>query len=136
MSFYWNRNMFKRKTPEQLTLAELNAELMKFHRARVKHLQNPYSLNANAMRTLTHAELIAELMKLHRAREKHLHPYSLNANAMRSVMLNGKKNHVPPSSGPDGLKLFHNSNKYSLPGSHKGKVGHSAAASLAHNRRR
>lgn len=45
-----------------------------------------------------------------------------------------KNNYIPPSSGPAGMRLYLNNNRYSTTGAAKGSVGLSAAASRAINR--
>lgn len=57
-------------------------------------------------------------------------PSSWNPSTTRTI----KRNFVPPNSGPAGMRLYLNNNKYSTTGASKGNVGLSAAASRAINR--
>lgn len=57
-------------------------------------------------------------------------PPSWNPYSIKTI----KNNYVPPSSGPAGMRLYLNNNKYSTTGASKGNVGLSAAASRAINR--
>jgi hypothetical protein len=57
-------------------------------------------------------------------------PPSWNPYTTRTI----KRNYVPPSSGPAGMRLYLNNNRYSTTGAAKGSVGLSAAASRAINR--
>ena len=57
-------------------------------------------------------------------------PPSWNPYTTRTI----KRNYVPPASGPAGMRLYLNNNRYSTTGAAKGNVGLSAAASRAINR--
>lgn len=57
-------------------------------------------------------------------------PPSWNPYTTRTI----KRNYVPPFSGPAGMRLYLNNNRYSTTGAAKGSVGLSAAASRAINR--
>ena len=57
-------------------------------------------------------------------------PPSWNPYTTRTI----KRNYVPEASGPAGMRLYLNNNRYSTTGAAKGNVGLSAAASRAINR--